>query len=108
MLQTIERYMKQAIVERNAAVSSAALTSSLHLTRIANDVVKRWVNEAQEAVNSDKYVYQNISCLQTLIYSWLWNDLESSIKSNYSGTSYLKHFSNTQWISINWTYVYIP
>lgn len=56
MLQTIERYMKQAIVERNAAVSSAALASSLHLTRIANDVVKRWVNEAQEAVNSDKYV----------------------------------------------------
>lgn len=71
MLQTIERYMKQAIVERNAAVSSAALASSLHLTRIANDVVKRWVNEAQEAVNSDKYVYinQNSCCLQTLKYS---------------------------------------
>lgn len=55
MLQTIERYMKQAIVERNSAVSSAALVSSLHLTKIAGDVVKRWVNEAQEAVNSDKY-----------------------------------------------------
>lgn len=54
MLQAIERYMKQAIVDRNPAVSSAALVSSLHLTKIANDVVKRWVNEAQEAVNSDK------------------------------------------------------
>nr|CAD7445188.1 unnamed protein product [Timema bartmani] len=53
MLQAIERYMKQAIVDRNASVSSAALVSSLHLTRIANDVVKRWVNEAQEAINSD-------------------------------------------------------
>jgi coatomer protein complex subunit gamma len=54
MLQAIERYMKQAIVDRNSAVSSAALVSSLHLTKIAGDVVKRWVNEAQEAVNSDK------------------------------------------------------
>lgn len=56
MLQTIERYMKQAIVERNSAVSSAALVSSLHLTKVAGDVVKRWVNEAQEAVNSDRLV----------------------------------------------------
>jgi coatomer protein complex subunit gamma len=55
-LQGIERYMKQAIVDRNSAVSSAALVSSLHLTKIAGDVVKRWVNEVQEAVNSDRYV----------------------------------------------------
>lgn len=34
MLQAIERYMKQAIVDRNAAVSSAALVSSLHLTKV--------------------------------------------------------------------------
>lgn len=54
MLQAIERYMKQAIVDRNSAVSSAALVSSLHMTKLAPDVVKRWVNEAQEAVNSDK------------------------------------------------------
>nr|CAD7411236.1 unnamed protein product [Timema cristinae] len=58
MLQAIERYMKQAIVDRNASVSSAALVSSLHLTRIANDVVKRWVNEAQEAINSDSVMVQ--------------------------------------------------
>jgi hypothetical protein len=57
MLQAIERYMKQAIVDRNCAVSSAALVSSLHLTKIAGDVVKRWVNEAQEAVNSDRYPF---------------------------------------------------
>jgi len=54
MLQAIERYMKQAIVDRNAAVSSAALVSSLHLVRTAGDLVKRWVNEAQEALNSDR------------------------------------------------------
>ena len=61
MLQAIERYMKQAIVDRNCAVSSAALVSSLHLIKIAGDVVKRWVNEAQEAVNSDRY------CLKYLL-----------------------------------------
>ena len=35
MIQAIERYMKQAIVDRNSAVSSAALISSFvsgHLT----------------------------------------------------------------------------
>ncbi|KAL0280673.1 UNVERIFIED_CONTAM: hypothetical protein PYX00_001898 [Menopon gallinae] len=58
MLQAIERYMKQAIVDRNAAVSSAALVSSLHLTKVAGDVVKRWVNEAQEALNSDSIMVQ--------------------------------------------------
>ncbi|PNF33659.1 Coatomer subunit gamma [Cryptotermes secundus] len=57
-LQGIERYMKQAIVDRNSAVSSAALVSSLHLTKIAGDVVKRWVNEVQEAVNSDSVMVQ--------------------------------------------------
>jgi coatomer protein complex subunit gamma len=55
-LQGIERYMKQTIVDHNSAVSSAALVSSMHLTEIAGDVVKRWVNEVQEAINSNKYV----------------------------------------------------
>ncbi|VEN47829.1 unnamed protein product [Callosobruchus maculatus] len=58
MLQAIERYMKQAIVDRNSAVSSAALVSSLHMSKLAPDVVKRWVNEAQEAVNSDNVMVQ--------------------------------------------------
>ncbi|CAG9759764.1 unnamed protein product [Ceutorhynchus assimilis] len=58
MLQAIERYMKQAIVDRNPAVSSAALVSSLHMTKFAPEVVKRWVNEAQEAVNSDNIMVQ--------------------------------------------------
>lgn len=54
MLQAIERYMKQAIVDKNPNVSSAALVSSLHMTRTAGDVVKRWVNEVHELLNSDK------------------------------------------------------
>lgn len=52
MLHALERYMKQAIVDRSAAVSSAALVSALHLAsapppRNAADLVRRWANEAQ-------------------------------------------------------------
>ncbi|KAJ2943385.1 hypothetical protein O0L34_g12195 [Tuta absoluta] len=53
MLQAIERYMKQAIVDKNPAVSSAALVSALHLSSSAPDLVRRWANEAQEAISSD-------------------------------------------------------
>ncbi|KAK6174948.1 hypothetical protein SNE40_013500 [Patella caerulea] len=58
MLQSIERYMKQAIVDKVSAVSSAALVSSLHLSHVSQEVTKRWVNEAQEAVNSDNMMVQ--------------------------------------------------
>ena len=80
MMQSIERYMKQAIVDRNPAVSSAALISSLvrafslslslslslsqthtpqHLCRRGSgDIVKRWVNEVQEALSSDNVMVQ--------------------------------------------------
>ncbi|GBM93534.1 Coatomer subunit gamma-2 [Araneus ventricosus] len=58
MLQAIERYMKQAIVDKNSSVSSAALVSALHLMKESPDVVKRWVNEAQEAVNADNVMVQ--------------------------------------------------
>lgn len=63
MLQAIERYMKQAIVDKNAAVSSAALVSSLHLAKTSGELVKRWVNEAQEAFSSDKYVFRSMYIL---------------------------------------------
>ncbi|KAF8518350.1 coatomer subunit gamma [Hysterangium stoloniferum] len=52
MVQTVERFFKAAIVDRNSSISSAALVSSYHLFPIAKDVIKRWVNEAQEAVNA--------------------------------------------------------
>ncbi|XP_066220333.1 coatomer subunit gamma-2 [Saccopteryx leptura] len=58
MLQAIERYMKQAIVDRVSSVSSSALVSSLHMMKISYDVVKRWVNEAQEAASSDNIMVQ--------------------------------------------------
>ncbi|XP_074998083.1 coatomer subunit gamma-2 isoform X2 [Calonectris borealis] len=58
MLQAIERYMKQAIVDKVPSVSSSALVSSLHMMKISYDVVKRWINEAQEAASSDNVMVQ--------------------------------------------------
>jgi coatomer subunit gamma len=52
MVQGIERFYKTAIVDRNPSISSAALVSSYHLFPVSREVIKRWVNEAQEAVNT--------------------------------------------------------
>ncbi|KAH9849263.1 coatomer subunit gamma [Lenzites betulinus] len=52
MAQGVERFFKAAIVDKNPSISSAALVSAYHLFPHAKDVVKRWVNEAQEAVNA--------------------------------------------------------
>lgn len=58
MLTAIERYMKQAIVNKSPSVSSAALVSSLHLSILSADVARRWTTEAQEALNSDNVMVQ--------------------------------------------------
>ncbi|PAA52236.1 hypothetical protein BOX15_Mlig030230g1 [Macrostomum lignano] len=58
MLQSIERFMKQAIVDRSPPVSSAALVSAYQMFRSSQDVVRRWSNEVQEAVNSDSVMVQ--------------------------------------------------
>lgn len=54
MLTTLERYLKQAIVDRLASVSCAALVRTYHLTFTNSELVKRWVSEVQEALSSDK------------------------------------------------------
>ncbi|CAL3968250.1 unnamed protein product [Diplocarpon coronariae] len=53
-VQSIERVMKTAIVDKNPSVSSASLVSSYHLLPIARDVVRRWQSETQEAASSTK------------------------------------------------------
>ena len=52
MVQGLERFFKTAIVDRNPSISSAALVSSYHLFHGSKDVIRRWANEIQEAVNS--------------------------------------------------------
>ncbi|KZV84297.1 Coatomer, gamma subunit [Exidia glandulosa HHB12029] len=51
MVQSTERFFKAAIVDKNTSISSAALVSSYHLFPVSKDVIKRWVNEAQEALS---------------------------------------------------------
>ena len=58
LLGQIERYLKQAVVDKNAVVSSAALVSGMHLLDVNADVVRRWSNEVQEAMNSKSPVVQ--------------------------------------------------
>ncbi|SCV71073.1 BQ2448_3835 [Microbotryum intermedium] len=52
MIVGVERFFKAAIVDRNSSIASAALVSAYHLHPVARDVVKRWANEAQEAINN--------------------------------------------------------
>jgi coatomer subunit gamma len=53
-VQSIERLIKTAIVDKTPSVSSAALVSSYHLLPIARDVVRKWQSETQEAASSAK------------------------------------------------------
>ena len=53
-VQSIERLMRAAIVDKNPSVSSAALVSAYQLLPIAKEVVRRWQNETQEAASASK------------------------------------------------------
>lgn len=57
MLAAVERFFKQAIVEREHCVASAALVSAVHLwdgqeSVGSREVVRRWLAEAQQALNA--------------------------------------------------------
>ncbi|GIL83130.1 hypothetical protein Vretimale_11463 [Volvox reticuliferus] len=58
LLAQIERYLKQAIVDKSAVVASAALVSALHLLGNNAEIVKRWVNEVQEAAQNKNNMVQ--------------------------------------------------
>ncbi|KAG8469572.1 hypothetical protein KFE25_006027 [Diacronema lutheri] len=58
MLGQIERHLKQALVDKNAFVAASALVSSIQLIRVNAEVVKRWVNEVQTALQSDNQTVQ--------------------------------------------------
>ena len=66
MLSQVERFIKQAIVDRNQLVASSALISGAHLMRTSPDVVRRWVNEVQEALNSRYPMVQYVALLENV------------------------------------------
>ena len=52
MLLQIERYLKQAIVDKSPVVAAAVLAGALQLAADNAEVVKRWNSEIQEALSS--------------------------------------------------------
>jgi len=61
MLGQTERYLKQAIVDKEPYVASAALVSGVHLMKASPagvDIVKRWFSEIQSAVKSKAIMVQ--------------------------------------------------
>lgn len=52
MLQQVERYIKTAVVDKDPYVQASALVSSLHLMGRSPEIVKKWVNEIQDALQS--------------------------------------------------------
>ena len=51
----IERLFKSAIVDKNDVVCSAAMLAGTYLAKENSDVIKRWVNEVQEKLNSNSF-----------------------------------------------------
>ena len=52
LLLQIERYLKQAVVDKSPVVASAVLAGAIHLAANSAEVIKRWTNEVQEAITS--------------------------------------------------------
>ena len=50
LLAQIERYLKQAVVDKSPVVAASVLCCAVHLMAGNSDIIKRWVNEVQEAV----------------------------------------------------------
>jgi len=69
MLTAIERYLKQAIVDKQPLVASAALVAGMKLMKSNPDVVKRWANEILQAANdksSQMVQYHALSLLYSI------------------------------------------
>eukprot|EP00499_Haloplacidia_sp_CaronLabIsolate_P010357 CAMPEP_0196771302 /NCGR_PEP_ID=MMETSP1104-20130614/1604_1 /TAXON_ID=33652 /ORGANISM="Cafeteria sp., Strain Caron Lab Isolate" /LENGTH=729 /DNA_ID=CAMNT_0042141421 /DNA_START=336 /DNA_END=2522 /DNA_ORIENTATION=+ len=52
MLGQLERYIRQAIVDKTPMVASAALVAGLRFIKGSPEIVRRWVSEVQEASTS--------------------------------------------------------
>ena len=58
MVGQMERFLKQAIVDKNPFIMASALCAGQHLFVTSPDVVKRWVNEIQEALTNKSKMVQ--------------------------------------------------
>jgi len=61
MLGALERYIKQAIIDKTPLISSSALVSSIHFFQSSSEsasMIRRWVREVAEAIESPNYMVQ--------------------------------------------------
>jgi len=58
LLGQVERYLKQAIVDKEPYVATAALVSGFHLMDKSSEIVKRWVHQVQESLQSKSMMVQ--------------------------------------------------
>ena len=58
LLTQIDRFMRSGLVDKDPAVSSAALVSGLHLMRKCPEVVRRWGSEVQDMMQSRQQMVQ--------------------------------------------------
>ncbi|KAI0987006.1 hypothetical protein GJ496_009020 [Pomphorhynchus laevis] len=94
MLPSVERYMKQAIVDQSSIIASSALVSSLQLATTGSmDIVKRWSNEILQALGHDTAItqYHALAALFTIrhgdriaLIKLINNFIKSNSRSSYA------------------------
>jgi coatomer protein complex subunit gamma len=58
MVAQMERFLKQALVDKNPFIMASTLCAGQHLFRTAPDVIRRWLAEIQEALNNKARMVQ--------------------------------------------------
>lgn len=58
MVGQMERFLKQALVDKNPFIMASTLCAGQHLFATAPDVIKRWLAEIQEALNNKARMVQ--------------------------------------------------
>ena len=68
MVGTMERYLRQAVVDRNNNVVSAAIVTGIHMAHIVPDTVKTWADQVTEALKNrgSKAQYHALALLHKL------------------------------------------
>lgn len=68
MIGTMERYLRQAVVDRNNNVVSAAIVTGIHMAHVVPDTVKGWADQVNEALKNrgSKAQYHALALLHKL------------------------------------------
>ena len=57
---TFLRYLRQSIVSKEPLIQSSAAVAGIRLFGKSPDVIRRWLNEVQEAVKVISHVFINL------------------------------------------------